>query len=237
MEVPLSLNESAGSPEQTTEKSDQHHPENGALGSGGGATGRLDMDEYASGTLETTQAPSQRSAFLAGFCYYEMGRHAFFGDGAGVSVFYVRALMGTFVFSVISVSVASLFARYLTTLTFPAAQRGYVAAARNWSRGVLRSNAIAYLCFAVAQMYLGYTYYPTSCGSAFSSCAAAREYANSTDVNCADEEILAEAGCQATQYRLVPFAGGIVMIVGFITAWTVVRDAHGHSPCSVQDRL
>ena len=189
----------------------------------GGAGARLEMDEYASGSLETTQAPSQRSAFLAGFCYYEMGRHAFYGDATGVSVIYVRALMGTFVFSVISVSVASLFGRYLTTLTFPAAQRGYVAAARGWSRAVLRSNSIAYLCFAVAQMYLGYTYYPTSCGSAFASCAAAREITNATDVNCADEVFLAEAGCQATQYRQVPFVGSIVMIIGFITVWGMVR--------------
>jgi hypothetical protein len=182
----------------------------------------LQMDRFAKSTLETTQTPSGRSAFLAGFCYYEMGRHAFYGDASGASVYYVRALLGTFVFSVISVSVASLFARYLTTLTFPAAQRGYVAAASNWSRAVLRSNAIAYLCFAVAQMYLGYTYYPTTCGSALSSCVAARKYANASATDCTDEAALARAGCHATLYRQVPFIGGITMAVGFITAWGLV---------------
>jgi hypothetical protein len=60
------------------EHSCQPHNHEDEPSTGGAVEGaaRLDMDEFAAGSLETTQAPSQRSAFLAGFCYYEMGRHA-----------------------------------------------------------------------------------------------------------------------------------------------------------------
>jgi len=76
------------------EHSCQPHNHEDEPSTGGAVEGaaRLDMDEFAAGSLETTQAPSQRSAFLAGFCYYEMGRHAFYGDAVGVSVFYVLNL-------------------------------------------------------------------------------------------------------------------------------------------------
>ena len=185
------------------------------------------MDSLAKASIAFTAAPAGRAAFIAGFVYYEMGRHNFYGTGLDWSVHYIRALCGAFALAVISVSTSSMYGRYLLTLRDPAAQRGYSLGARNWSRGVSRFFLLSYLCLSVAQMFLGFVYFPTSCGSAQETCKAVQLAAandtNGTATLCvmdwqtADVELLKRADCTPMSERWVPFVGGIIMIVSIIT--------------------
>lgn len=94
----------------------------------------VQMDPLAKASLASTVAPAGRAAFLAGFTYYEMGRYIFYGTGSEQdwSVHYVRALCGAFAMAVLSVSISSIYGRYLLTLQLPKAQRGFALGARNW---------------------------------------------------------------------------------------------------------
>ncbi len=186
------------------------------------------IDSLAKASIAFTAAPAGRAAFLAGFVYYEMGRHGFYGTGVDWSVWYIRFLTGAFALAVLSVSVSSMYGRYLLTLRSLAAQRGYTLGGRNWSRGVSRFFFLSYLCLAVAQMFLGFVYFPTSCGSALATCdklqkAAANGTANYTKTPCAtdwqmvDAELLQRAGCTPMSEPWIPFVGGIIMFVGIIT--------------------
>ena len=224
------------------------------------------MDPLAKASLASTVAPAGRAAFLAGFTYYEMGRYAFYGTGRTEdwSVHYIRALCGAFVMAVLSVSISSMYGRYLLTLRLPRAQRGYALGARNWARAVAHFYFLSYLCLAIAQMFLGYVYFPTSCGNSVTTCnmakkaAAATTPSNATNsssgggedptmkkkmmmtVNCGGSEALELAGCTPTAYALVPFVGGIIMLVGmlmlflkissgFYNGGGVIVDAHGRA--------
>ena len=215
------------------------------------------MDPLAKASLASTVAPAGRAAFLAGFTYYEMGRYAFYGTGRTEdwSVHYIRALCGAFVMAVLSVSISSMYGRYLLTLRLPRAQRGYALGARNWARAVAYFFFLSYLCLAIAQMFLGYVYFPTNCGASVTTCkkaAAAITPSNATNsgssrvcrredpVDCGGSAALELAGCTPTAYALVPFVGGMIMLIGivmlflkisigFYNSGGVIVDAHGRA--------
>ena len=108
------------------------------------------------------------------------------------------------------------------------------------ARAVAYFYLLAFLCLAVAQMFLGYVYFPTSCGSASETCQnvsstlIARNNATNDTIcwdsealklagctptpyaGCWDSEALKLAGCTSTPCAMVPFVGGVVMLAGIL---------------------
>lgn len=178
-----------------------------------------EMDPYAKAKMLASFSSSQRCAFLAGFTYYELCRHGFYGPGEGLSIAYAISCAGTFVFSLLTVSVASLFSRYLTTLSSPAAQRAFTVAAHNWGgQSTLWFNLLAYISFAIAQMFIGETYYPTSCGSALATCQYMRTAMNDSKISCMNTTAIARAGCKSTDYRILPCTGGLLLLLSILVS-------------------
>lgn len=172
------------------------------------------LDFYARRTLSTVNCTAGRSSFVAGLTYYELGRFGFFGHGERASANYGRAVAAAFMFAVLSVSTSSLFSAKLTKLCMHAAQRGFVFGGVSISRLAYRFYNYTYYCLSIALMFLGFNYYPTSCGSSASTCQKAEQAAaerNST-VECTDDTIR-EAGCDFSMYRWIPLAFGILMLL------------------------
>ena len=66
--------------------------------------------------IATATSSSSRSSFIAGWMYYEIARNGFFGTDSDASANYLRAQTGSFLFAVISVTVASYISRYIRSV-------------------------------------------------------------------------------------------------------------------------
>ena len=90
-----------------------------------------------------------------GFCYYEQGRHGFYGDAQTSSKVYCVAIIGAFVWGTVAVSIATQITHYSTILKSCEAREGFALASNEWARTVFRCFLFAFVCISVAMMFLG----------------------------------------------------------------------------------
>ena len=101
--------------------------------------------------LQTTRVSAGRASFIAGFCYYEVARHGFYGQSGTLSDLYVHAQTGAFVCAVLSCTLSTFLGRYCTTLNVHASQQGFAIAANNYVRWSMRFFLLAFWLQSLAK--------------------------------------------------------------------------------------
>jgi hypothetical protein len=183
-----------------------------------------DIQFDAAKAINQVNQSAAMASFVAGFCYYEAGRFDFYGYPGTRSANYINATVGAFVLAVLSVSLSSFITRYGTALRLSKAQAAFAISANEYVRYTHRSYTICFLCLAVAMMFLGDTYYPTTCGSMRSSCNLAVN--DSTRDECTTE-LLDAAECYPTTAKFIPLVGGIFTFLGILYSHFRVLRAFG----------
>jgi hypothetical protein len=174
------------------------------------SSGTSNISFDAAKSISQVNTSAGMAAFVAGFTYYELTRFNFNGFPGTSSANYVNSMVGAFTFSVLSVSIASFINRYNSTLSLPQAQSAFAIGSNDWARAVHRLFMLSFLCLGCALIFVGDTYYPTTCGSMKSSCLKLP-----TNVSCTTENLI-NAKCDLTLTRYIPMVGGVISLLGMI---------------------
>ena len=163
------------------------------------ATTALDYLPFeAKSTIAIVNLCRNRAFFLAGFAFNEVSRFGGFGGGTGASIWYMRFRLLTVIVSITCVCFASSISTQFGYFKRRRSKRLFALAVRFWSFGCFRLFLAAYTCEALALIFIGDTYFPTTCGS-FQATQRALHAANLTSIDDPQSPCEAFFGAELTR--------------------------------------